>query len=194
MKRNDIINHLIKTYGYKTYLEIGTQFGQCFEEIEIEHKVCIDPNKVYEKLTHEMTSDQFFEQNKETFDIIFVDGLHTEEQTTIDIHNSLKVLNEGGTIVVHDCLPHCEEFIKICWNGTVFRSIIDLRYKHPELSVVVVDEDCGCGIVRRATPPFPNPYNEVPISVAKSYFYYEQTKKSLMNVISKEDFFELFKG
>lgn len=193
MKRNDIINHLIKTYKYKSYLEIGTQHGKCFDEIVIDYKVCVDPKKVYANLTHEMTSDQFFEQNKEKFDIIFVDGLHTEEQTTIDIHNSLKVLNDGGTIVVHDCLPHCEEFIQICWNGTVFRSIIDLRYNHPELNVVVVNEDCGCGIIRRRLPPFPAPYNEVLISVAKSYFYYDQNKKSLMNIISKEDFFELFK-
>ena len=193
MKRNDIINHLIKTYGYKTYLEIGTQHGLCFEEIVIDHKICVDPVKAYAKLTHEMTSDEFFEQNRETFDVVFVDGLHTEEQTTIDIHNSVKVLNEGGAIVIHDCLPHCEEFIQICWNGTVFKSIIDLRYNYPELDVVVVNEDCGCGIVRKRTAPFPTPYNEVPISVAKTYHYYEQNKQSLMNVITKEDFFKLFK-
>jgi predicted O-methyltransferase YrrM len=191
MKRFEIINHLIRTYGYKTYLEIGTQFGDCFQNIDIPHKVCVDPEKRYDGLTHEMTSDDFFAQNTETFDIVFVDGLHTEEQCTIDIHNAFKVLNPNGSIVVHDCLPHCEEFIKICWNGTVFRSIIDLRYKHPEIDIVVVDDDCGCGVLRRRTDGIAVPYSAVPIDLAKTYFYYENNKSDLMNVISPKRFLEL---
>lgn len=188
MKRFDIINHLIKKYNYKTYLEIGTQFGDCFSKIEIEDKVCVDPEKRYDELTHEMTSDEFFSKNTKTFDIVFVDGLHLEEQSTKDIHNSLKCLNVGGSIVVHDCLPHCEEFIKVCWNGTVFRSIIDLRYNNPELDIKVVDTDCGCGIIRRGNQ---TKYNTVPIDLAKTYYYYENNKNSLMNIITPEEFLNL---
>lgn len=191
MKRFEIINHLIKTYNYKTYLEIGTQFGDCFKQIEIEHKVCVDPQKCYDDLTHEMTSDEFFAQNTKTFDIVFVDGLHLEEQSTKDILNSLKVLNKGGSIVVHDCLPHCEEFIQVCWNGTTYRSIVDLRYNNPELSVCVVDSDCGCGVIR-AEPPFQTIYNAVPLDVAKTYYYYEKNKIDLMNVISVDKFLSTF--
>ena len=187
MKRFDIINSLIKKYNYKSYLEIGTQFGDCFKEIDIETKVCVDPQKCFDGLTYEMTSDDFFAQNTKKFDIVFVDGLHLEEQSTKDILNSLKVLNENGMIVVHDCLPHCEEFIKVCWNGTVFRSIIDLRYNNPELNVCVVDTDCGCGIIRKQ-PPFQTIYNAAPIDLAKTYYYYEKNKQELMNIISPEKF------
>lgn len=187
MKRFDIINHLIKKYNYKTYLEIGTQFGDCFTQINIPYKVCVDPEKRYDGLTHEMTSDEFFSKNDKTFDIVFVDGLHLEEQTTKDINNSLKCLNEGGAIIVHDCLPHCEEFIKVCWNGTVFRSIIDLRYKNPELSLHVVDTDCGCGVITKRAP-LQTVYNKVPIELAKTYYYYENNKRDLMNIISAEEF------
>lgn len=189
MTRFNIINHLIKHFNYKSYLEIGTQFGQCFEEILIDRKICVDPCKKYDKLTHEMTSDDFFAMNTEKFDIVFVDGLHLEEQSSKDIHNALKILNDNGTIVVHDCLPHCEEFIKVCWNGTVFRSIIDLRYNNPELSVSVVDSDCGCGIIRKGSQ---ETYNKVPISLAKTYSYYENNKQELMNVISSESFLNTF--
>ena len=120
MERFNIINNLIKKNKYKSYLEIGTQHGNAFRNIDIPYKICVDPDKQFEGLTHEMTSDEFFEQNKEMFDIIFVDGLHTEEQATIDIKNSLKVLNKNGSIIVHDCLPHCEEYIQICWNWYSF--------------------------------------------------------------------------
>ena len=191
MKRFEIINHLIKTFNYKTYLEIGTQFGDCFKQINIEHKECVDPKKCFDGLTHEMTSDDFFAQNTKTFDIVFVDGLHLEEQSTKDILNSLKVLNKNGTIVVHDCLPHCEEFIKVCWNGTTYRSIVDLRYNYPELNVTVVDSDCGCGIIR-TEPPLQCIYSEVPIELAKTYYYYEKNKAKLMNVVSVETFLSTF--
>jgi hypothetical protein len=187
MKRFDIINSLIKKHNYKSYLEIGTQFGDCFKEIIIDNKECVDPQKCYDQLTHEMTSDDFFAKNTKKFDIVFVDGLHIEEQSTKDIHNALKVLNENGTIVVHDCLPHCEEFIKVCWNGTVFRSIIDLRYNNPELSVCVVDTDCGCGVIQKQ-PPFQTLYDSAPIDLAKTYYYYEKNKQELMNIISSEKF------
>ena len=59
-----------------------------------------------------MTSDEFFEQNKEKFDIVFIDGLHHSEQVYKDILNSLNILNEDGTIICHDMNP-TEEFRQI---------------------------------------------------------------------------------
>lgn len=185
MERYDIINTLIAKNKYKSYLEIGTQHGKAFVNIDIPYKICVDPEKVFDGLTHEMTSDQFFKENKETFDIIFVDGLHLEEQSTIDIKNSLKVLNDGGSIVVHDCLPHCEEFIQVCWNGTVFRSIIDLRYNNPDVCIDVVDSDNGCGVIRKGKQEV---YNKVDIEQAKVYDYFADNRKELMNVISVDEF------
>ena len=52
-----------------------------------------------------MTSDDFFRDNKEKFDLIFIDGLHETNQVDRDIENSLKFINKGGTILLHDCLP-----------------------------------------------------------------------------------------
>lgn len=185
MHRYDIINKLIKKYDYKSYLEIGTQFGQCFQHIDIENKICVDPVKSYDKLTHEMTSDDFFQQNKEKFDIIFVDGLHTEEQCLKDILNSVKVLNKNGSIIVHDCLPSDEKFTDPGWNGTVYRSIIELRYWYSDVDVKVIDTDCGCGFIRKGKQ---DPYNKVPISLAKTFEYYNNNKKDLMNMISVNEF------
>jgi predicted O-methyltransferase YrrM len=188
MQRYDIINTLAKKYNYKTYLEIGTQHGQGFVHIDIPHKVCIDPDKKYADLTHEMTSDEYFEQYKDKFDIIFVDGLHVEEQSTRDIINALNCLNENGTIIVHDCLPHCEEFTQVCWNGTVFRSIIDLRYHNTDVEIQVVDTDNGCGIIRKGKQDV---YNKVPYDLARTYDFFSNNRTELMNVISLEEFLAL---
>ena len=37
-----------------------------------------------------MTSDEFFKQNEDTYDVIFIDGLHTSDAVYRDINNSLK--------------------------------------------------------------------------------------------------------
>lgn len=189
MQRYDITNTLIKKYNYKTYLEIGTQFGQGFIHVNIPHKVCLDPVKNYVDLTYELTSDAYFEQYSDKFDIIFVDGLHVEEQSTKDIFNALERLNENGTIVVHDCLPSSEEYTQTCWNGTVFRSIIDLRYHKADIEVQVVDTDNGCGIIRKGKQ---NTYNKVPYDLARTYDFYSNNKNELMNIITVEKFLSLY--
>lgn len=190
MTRFDIINTLISKYKFTRYLEIGTQHGNCFREIKAPYKLCVDPIKAYEYLTHEMTSDLFFEQNNDFYDIIFIDGLHTEEQTTIDINNALNCLSEGGVIVVHDSLPHCEEYTNICWSGTVFRSIIEARYDS-KLNVEVIDTDCGCALIKKAKS-FYNNYDKVCIDIAKTYKFYETNKIELMNVLSIDDFIKKY--
>ena len=80
MQRFDIINNLIKEKGYKPYLEIGVQNGVCFENIACEKKIGVDP-RANVPVDCKMTSDAFFAQNKERFDCILIDGLHTFEQS-----------------------------------------------------------------------------------------------------------------
>ena len=107
VKRTTIINTLIERHGYKRYLEIGIGEGENFGGVKCEHKETNDvfsaPNPSF-KIHHKMTSDLYFSKldPNETFDIIFVDGLHEYEQTLRDILNSLDHLAEGGSIVVHD--------------------------------------------------------------------------------------------
>ena len=45
------------------------------------YKISVDPEKNSEHLTHEMTSDEFFEQNTDKFDVIFIDGLHHSDRS-----------------------------------------------------------------------------------------------------------------
>jgi hypothetical protein len=153
--RSEVINWLIKQYDYKKYLGIGVfKSAHGFDKIEIEYKIGVDPGtEGYSEATHTMTSDEFFEQSNEKFDIVFVDGLHHSEQVYKDIINSLNILNEGGTIVCHDMNPQQELHQRVpreseYWNGDCWKAFVQLRMERSDLEMSVIDADMGLGIVR----------------------------------------------
>ena len=191
MKRTDIINVLIAKYGYKSYLEVGTQDPTSnFDLITAEHKVSIDPFPRGE-VTFVGTSDEYFDSISEDvkYDIIFIDGLHHDDQVLKDIDNSLNHLSDNGTIVCHDCLP-TTELMQLKddpggnWTGDVWKAIAELRVEKIDLDIKVVDTDWGCGIIRRGTNI---PYTPL-TSNYKTYSYYSQKKYEMLNVISLEEF------
>lgn len=153
MNRAEIINRLIQRYDYKSYLEIGLSNGDCHKQIQCEKKVSVDPEP-QAKADYIMTSDEFFKQNKDKFDIVFIDGKHEADFCSRDIENALEVLNEGGTIVCHDMNPigFQEQFVPRAqqrWNGDVWKSFVALRATRDDLEMYVIATDEGCGIIRR---------------------------------------------
>lgn len=197
MFRTDIINYLIKKYNYKSYLEIGIGDGKNFTNIECQEKESVDPNpECFQILpTFKITSDEFFKKNTKTYDIIFVDGLHTFEQTYIDIKNSLNFLNKNGVVLAHDTLPPTEyhqrdpEFYKIGeeWNGTCWKAIAKLRTEENNISINTINTDWGVTIIKNGTNIRFIPEKNTNID----YEFYSQNKVKLMNVISVKEFMEL---
>ena len=49
-----------------------------------------------------LPSDIFFKNNKNLFDLIYIDGDHETEQVKKDINNSWKILNKGGYLILDD--------------------------------------------------------------------------------------------
>ena len=146
--RTELIQKLIIKKKYKDYLEIGCDNDENFSQIKVENKVGVEPLKGG---TLRMTSDEFFHQNRKKFDIIFIDGLHTYEQTIKDIDNSLKFLNSNGVICIHDCLPKkiWNQIVPRMyghWNGDVWKAIVQTRtYNYADTYTCTVDH--GVGIV-----------------------------------------------
>lgn len=180
--RSNLINYLIGLYGYKSYLEIGVDIGANFEQVICNYKVGVDPANKYEKLTYNITSDEFFESNKDTFDIVFIDGLHISDQVIKDIQNSLNVLNPLGTIIMHDCLPNSEaaqsrERLGDHWNGDVWKAFAHYR-KNPDLVMFTVNTDQGLGFIKRG--------NQVVFDVPEKldYSFYVKNANELMNVVN----------
>lgn len=147
----ELIQYLIDKFQLKSYLEIGVESGNCFDAIRCEHKIGIDP--AWGTPAIHWTSNEFFNRNKEKFDIIFIDGWHHAEQMEIDVHNALAVLNPNGFIICHDCNPVDEKMQIIprqqkIWTGNVWKGWVKLR-QLPFISMFVLDMDYGCGVIRR---------------------------------------------
>lgn len=153
MLRTDIINHFISKYNLQSYLEIGTYKKENFSKINCTKKSCVDPDPKTEP-DFLMTSDNFFEQNIEKFDIIFIDGLHEAHQAYRDIQHSLACLNPKGIIICHDCNPMQPELTVgpedftdgMNWTGDVWKGFVRYRYESP-YKCYVIDEDWGCGVI-----------------------------------------------
>ena len=79
MKRTDIIQSLIDKVGAENYLEVGVSAGENFRDIKCKNKVGVDPEPSTPATIH-IDSDSFFKDNKRTFDVIFIDGLHHADQ------------------------------------------------------------------------------------------------------------------
>lgn len=186
MNRISIINDLISKNNYKSYLEIGVRDGSCFNVINCENKVGVDPDLSSAATVH-LTSDDYFKELDGKFDIIFIDGLHHADQVSKDISNSLKHLNEGGTIVMHDCLPTSKRMQEIPlqeqneWTGDVWRAFLEYR-ANPNLEMAVSNCDWGCGLIR--------PGKQQPVKVVgkPTYEQFQVNKVKWMNVISPEQF------
>ncbi|MFA6226944.1 MAG: sulfotransferase [Candidatus Paceibacterota bacterium] len=182
MNRTDVIQHFIDRIGAKTYLEIGVAKGNNFSKIRVDKKIAVDPrfglppgySKKPNESYHEITSDRFFKEYDSLIgdielDVVFVDGLHTYEQSLKDINNSLDHLNKNGFVVVHDCNPKSEAAAQktqsdarklrqrdgdksTAWNGDVYKTLIYLRSSRKDLNIFTLDCDQGLGIITKGKP------------------------------------------
>ena len=196
-KRASLINHLITKLGYKTYLEIGVRDGNCIEQVIAAEKTGVDPAASVE-VDYKMTSDEYFKQLPvdKKFDIIFIDGMHTEAQAKKDVLNALKHLSANGSIVMHDCNPP-DEFSQRevyaykgsypVWNGTVWKAWLYFRCKDRELDMNVVDTDWGCGVIQRGKQRL---YNVEGKTI--DYSLLAKHRVELLNLISVRDFLEKY--
>jgi predicted O-methyltransferase YrrM len=113
---SNIITWLVKLTNCKKYLELGVESSSTLSEIKKHVDLCVgvDVNDTWDKENitfYQMTTDEFFLRNTETFDIIFIDADHSFEQVRIDFDNAIKILNKYGIIILHDTDPIAEELL-----------------------------------------------------------------------------------
>lgn len=192
MTRTEIINHLICKVKGTSYLEIGVRepHGN-YNHIVCENKVAVDPVPLGEGILP-LTSDEFFKQNLLTYDVVFIDGLHEEEQVVKDIINSLEVLNEGGYVVCHDMSPTTELMQRVpietsgAWTGDCWKAWVKLRSSRKDLSMFVVDTDFGVGIIKKGKQKCLSLGD-----LSLNYNNLEANRTEWLNLISIQKFYEL---
>lgn len=133
----------------QVYLEIGVRDGETFFEVDLPEKDAVDPNFVFDASLHSNEGIRFFEETSDVFwtspnpkiyDILFIDGLHTFEQTLRDMISSMRYSHERTIWLLDDTLP-CDVFSAIPdqersfherkkmnipglpWHGDVFKMI-----------------------------------------------------------------------
>ena len=142
-----------------------------------------------------MTSDVFFKNNIKKFDLIFLDGLHTYEQTINDIDNSLKILNERGVILIHDCLPKkiWNQIVPRMyghWNGDVWKAIVHSRtYNYADTYTCIADHGLGIIFKRKNKNILKTNISNFKDLKFKDYFI---NHKLYMNLIDHQKLKELF--
>ncbi|WDF72763.1 class I SAM-dependent methyltransferase [Novosphingobium sp. KACC 22771] len=183
MERNEVIQGLLDMYSEPSYLEIGVCEGFTFHSLNAARKVAVDPafrfnleeaqadpanaNAAY----HQVPSDDYFASQagaNDMFDVIFVDGLHTFDQTLRDLLNAIARLKPGGAIIVddvrpssyHASLPSMDEFFLVraglgddypAWMGDVYRLVFFIRDYLASFSYATVQENHGQTVLWRAT-------------------------------------------
>ena len=190
--RLKILQETINRKKYKSYLEIGCYKNELFNKINCEKKIGVDP---YSGGNIKKTSDDFFSINKNTFDIIFIDGLHRYHQVKKDISNALNVLNKDGVVMLHDCLPNnlYDQAIPRCqnlWNGDVWKAVVECR-TNEFLDTYTCYADFGIGIILKRK-------NRTILNVEKNDFsrlkfsdYFNNFKK-FMNIVEFEELNNIF--
>ncbi len=204
MNRLDIINHFVEKYNYIDYCEIGIFTGFTLNGCKAKNKIGIDPECQHYQGTEEtlcQTSDIFFRNLPEDkkFQIIFIDGLHEAAQVYRDIHNSLKHLSGNGTIILHDMNPplfqHTTTGIDGNWTGDTYKAILRFQgerfpgnYKYS-----TVDTDWGVGILHKTKGLNENKNDRNSYYKAmEDWDFFTQNRNSLLNVISVEQFKQIY--
>ncbi len=144
--------------GARRYLEIGVFAGETLQNVRAAERTGVDPAPRFDvqRLPHgvhffSQTSDDYFSQLSPTaeFDLAFIDGLHTFEQTYRDVINTLAHVLKGPILIddtVPDsaatALPDLDEALATAaaqgdlsgrWHGDVWKVVVALDRFHPEI-------------------------------------------------------------
>jgi predicted O-methyltransferase YrrM len=93
---------------------------------------------------HNMSTDKFFDQNKNIFDCIFIDADHSYEGVYRDYQNAMKVIEPNGIIILHD-IANTDTGVYKLWNKIkeIHPNVREFKYKsNPTLGF-----PCGIGII-----------------------------------------------
>jgi hypothetical protein len=179
-------------------------------------KACIKNSDNFKNTYFEVTSDDFFNKNQNLLnqnklDLTFIDGLHTYKQSLKDTLNTLKFSNDNAIIVLHDCNPldalaafpavsidvaraalQDHKDWKNIWNGDVWKTIVDIRKNHPELTAFVLNTDHGLGFVyKKPQEKLPEIFNAINTIEDLDYNFLEKNRNELIN-LKPVTYFEKF--
>ena len=184
MHRADVIQRLLDRYPDPVYLEVGVETGVTFHAIRAARKIAVDPTFQFDQAAaradpinrsseyHEVESDIYFADIRardDIFDVIFLDGLHTFDQTLKDLLSAIDCLRPDGVIVIDDIMPdsyaaslpeveRVRAFYALrppssSWMGDVYRLVFFIDQYLPAFSFATMGENHGQLVMWRQPRP-----------------------------------------
>jgi methyltransferase family protein len=215
-----LINHLAEVHGYRHYLELCTfTTGRRYAEIDRSQlQTCVRlmyrcPDDFDDGLPTDYRSNTLdigeslkkISDEGRRFDIALVDSWHEYETSWRDLVEGFRLIREGGTLVVHDCLPPRSEiavpkYIPGEWCGVSYQAYVDFISERHDLAVYTVDTDYGCGVIRKLTEPSPESATSSGAGLLgewrskrddpmEAFAFFQAHKRVLLNLITTDEFF-----
>ena len=182
-----VVNLLLTRFKDPSYLEIGCASDSLFNSVPSLRKIGVDPATGGNV---RKTSDDFFATNMQRFDVVFIDGLHTYEQVRRDVINSIKAINDGGWIALHDMLPRnwIEHHVPIvsqgAWTGDVWKVAFELAQTDGiEFKILKIDH--GVGVIKVINQKAELKDLTEELSIKEFDYYYDNLNK--LPIVEWED-------
>lgn len=185
----EIINTIIKHKSYNSYLELGVGLNlDTIPQINCKNISSVDVLKVSEKFPSFVgTTDEFFINNINKFDVIYIDADHEETSVLKDFNNSIKCLNEDGVIFMHDVGPEREIDTALSASGTAYKVFISIRASNNYTAFSYKFENGDViGIVKKRTNE-----NKINTPSEINYEFYNQNKDTILQLKNIEQILEL---
>jgi hypothetical protein len=178
--RSEVVQAFLDLYPDPHYLEVGVSRGVTLHAVRAARKVGVDPSYKFDPAVEGQagteyrtaTSDAYFGElsREEMFDVIYLDGLHTFEQTLRDLLSALEHLKPHGVIIIDDVYPisyaaSIPDLVaskrlrrelgieKAAWMGDVYRLVFFIQSFCQSLSYAGVAENHGQLVAWRAPRP-----------------------------------------
>ena len=216
----DLINHLAAVHGYRHYLELCTlSTGRRYAEIDRSQlETCVRliyrcPEDFDDGLPTDYRSTTLdigeclttIREKGRKFDIALVDSWHEYATSWRDLVEGFLLIRDGGTLVVHDCLPPrpeiaVPEYIPGEWCGVGYQAYVDFISQRYDLTAYTVDTDYGCGVIRKLAEPSPESATAAGVELLADWrskrgapmeaiAFLQAHKQALLNVITADEFF-----
>jgi hypothetical protein len=221
LARSEVISQFLNLNKESSYLEIGVNQGVTFNAIEANRKVAVDPQFMFDTLAYtipdkveffEVCSDEYFalaQAEDVKFDVIYLDGLHTFEQTLRDLLNAFSVIKPHGVVILDDVIPNSfdaslsdvdEAFVirslaaqigavwhfDGSWMGDVYKVVFFLKSFMQQYSYATVLENHGQTVIWQQTRPAKSVGLQTVQEISFLDYRHTITKRSIFNIMPIE--------
>ena len=228
----EIVSLLAARHGFGRYLELCTPTtGHYYESLDrrnltVSHRLMYNCPVVFEDgATIDFRSESLeirqclaeMRDAGQFYDIILVDPFHEYDTSYRDLREAFSLIDEGGMLVVHDCLPPnasfaSPKFVPGDWCGVTYKAYLDFVRARNDLDYFTIDIDYGCGVIRKLdrlsrwrkwaqsmNPDARRPadrqlwqqWRDIGNDFERAYGYFDEHKKRLLKLISPEEFFAI---